>query len=92
MATYTSHHIPHLPVDGVVVCRSFLDLGPHIGRSVAWMEGIHVYVLISRLVKPFPCTNKTCKNGGKQVMATDTSSTPPCEWFDGLQILQNLVL
>ena len=49
-----------------------------------------MYGLISRLVQPFPYTNKTCEKGDKQSMATDTSSTPPWESLCGLQILPEL--
>ena len=62
------------------------DLGPHIGRSVAWMEGIFVYGLISWLVRPFPFIKKTCEKGGNPSKATDTSYHIPHISGNGLMV------
>ena len=80
MATGTSYHNPHFHVDGLVILQIMSDRGLHIGRSVAWMEVIHVYRLHPMLVRPCPCIHKTCEIYTKLFMVTDpaciTTHTP----------------
>ena len=56
MATGTLNHNLPFHVDGLVVLQILSDLGPHLGRSMAWMdEGIPMYGLHPRLVRHFQC-------------------------------------
>ena len=71
MATSTSYHNPHFHVDGLVVLQILPDLGPHLGRSVAWMEVIPVHGLHPILARPCPCIEKTCEMHVNPSMATD---------------------
>ena len=59
MTPGNSHHNPHFHVNGFVVLHILSDMGPHLGRSVVWMDGIPVCVLYPRLVRHFPCIHKT---------------------------------
>ena len=94
MTTGTSYHNPHFLVDGFMVLQILPDLGPHIGRSLVWMEGIPVYKLNLRVVRPFPCTQRTYA----MHVNTSTSTNPhiiphpaPCwERLHDLQTLQIL--
>ena len=60
---------------------------------MAWMEGIHVYELLSTFVKPYPCISKTCGKGSNPSMATGIFYHNPRLPGNGggLKILQNLV-
>jgi len=69
------YHNPHFHVDGLVVLQILPNLDPHIGRSVAWIEGIPVYVLHPMLVCPIPSTLKVCGMYVNPSMATDPSIT-----------------
>ena len=69
------YHNPHFHVDGLVVLQILPNLDPHIGRSVAWIEGIPVYVLHPMLVYSIPSTLKICGMYVNPSMATDPSIT-----------------
>ena len=58
--TGTLSHNLDFHVDGLVVVQILSDLGPYLGRSVAWMEGIPVYGLYPRLVRHFTSIRKKC--------------------------------
>ena len=45
-----------------------------------------MYVLHSRLVRPYSCINKTCEKGGNQTMVTCTSHHIPHLPGDGLVV------
>ena len=95
MVTGSSYHNPHFHVDGLVVFKIPTKLDPHIGTSVAWMQGISVYVLHLRLVGLFPCIHKICEMCCQLIhghLYLVSQPTPPWEWLRGLQILQNLDL
>ena len=53
------------------------------------MEGIHVYRLLSRLVRPFPCINKTCEIYGNPSMATCITSHITHLPVDGLIVCKS---
>ena len=71
MTPGTSYHNPHFHVDGLVVLHILSDLDLHVGRCVAWIEGISVCGFYPRLVRPFPCIHKTCEMYVNLSMATD---------------------
>ena len=73
MATDALHHNPHLSGDGLMICKSGKNLVLQLWWSMAWMEGIHMYVLHPMLVISFPCINKSCAMYGNPSMATGTS-------------------
>ena len=90
MSTCTSHHIPHLHVDGVVdIMQTLSALEPYLGRSMTWVEGIPIYRLQSRLVRSFICTCKPCEKYGDQSMATCTSHHIPHLPDDGLVVCRS---
>ena len=73
MATGTLYHNPHFHVDDLVLLQIPPNLNPHLGRYVAWMEGITVYVLHPRLVRPFSYINKIC-----EMYVNPSMATTPC--------------
>ena len=80
----TSHATPPW---GWLSCLYILqNLGPQLCWSVAWMEGIHLYVSHPRLVRPFPYTHKTCEKGDNPSITTCTSYHIPHLPGDGLVV------
>ena len=78
MVTCTSHHIPHLPGDGLVVCKS-CKIWHIIALVVCGLDGWHPFVfVISQACQTSPmCIYKTYKKGGNPSMATCTSHQTP---------------
>ena len=65
----------HQPNDCMVLLQFSPNLVPQLGWSVAWMDGIPVYWLCFRPIRPCPCTHKT---GGTK----ENISTPRMDgWF-----------
>ena len=75
MATSTLYHNTHFHVDDLVVLHIPPNLDTHLGKSMAWMEGISMYVLHPRLVRPFSCIHKICKMYVNLSMAADPCIT-----------------
>ena len=66
------------------------NLGPHLWCSVAWrMEGISMYGLYHRPIKPFPFINKKYEKDGNPPMTTCTSHHIPHLPGDGLVVFKS---
>ena len=65
------------------------NLDPHLGMSVAWIEGISVYMLHPRLVRPFPCIHKICEMYVNPSMATSTLYHNPHLPGDGVVVCKS---
>ena len=91
MACCSSHNNIHHPMDGILVLQFVLNLVPHIGCSVAWMDSIPMYLLGPRLVRPFPCTHKTYGMGDNTFMVCGPSPNNIHHPGDGMVVLHFLI-
>jgi hypothetical protein len=82
-----SYNNIHQPGDGNVVLWFSLNLVPHLGWSVTWMNRIPVYWLCFRLVRSWSCTHDICGMDGNISMSCGYSLNNTLNPEDGIDVL-----